>query len=93
MEDEAISLGSKPRCQSCGMPLGEENYGTERDGTTAHSYCSLCYESGEFVEPELTLEGMLERSINHMTTELGMTEDEADHLAHAVIPNLLRWRD
>ena len=29
-------------CQSCGMPMQEEQYGTNRDGSKNHTYCCYC---------------------------------------------------
>ena len=31
-------------CQSCGMMLSPEQYGTEADGTPTEHYCKWCYE-------------------------------------------------
>ena len=43
------------QCQSCGMPFKgkTENYGTEQDGSKSPKYCSLCYEDGKFLSPEI----------------------------------------
>ena len=46
-------------CQSCGMPLKEENnLGTEKDGTLSTKYCNYCYQMGEYTEPNLSLKEM-----------------------------------
>lgn len=37
-------------CQSCGMPMQENQYGTEKDGSTNDKYCCYCYKDGEFVQ-------------------------------------------
>ena len=34
-------------CQSCGMPMQEEQYGTNKDGSKNESYC---YKDGEFAQ-------------------------------------------
>lgn len=75
------------------MPFGNGNYGTERDGTASREFCMLCHQNGEFTEPDLTLEEMVEKSMRHMTSKLGMPEEEASRLAGNVIPSLARWRE
>lgn len=82
------------RCQSCGMPLSAEfaNLGTESDGSSSEIYCTICYEDGEFTMPDLTLEDMIQLSIDHMTNELAIEHDAAERLARGTIPGLLRWR-
>lgn len=84
-------MTERPRCQSCGLPIGEGFYGTKADGSDACEYCTLCYRSGAFVEPDLSLDEMISRSIAHMTSKLGFTDAKAYDLAHAVIPKLSRW--
>jgi hypothetical protein len=83
------------------MPLGEfqaedgatvKNFGTDADGFPVSHYCFMCYRNGAFVEPELTLAQMIERSVDHMTSDQQMNEDDARHLANDVIPGLKRWQ-
>ena len=52
-----------PYCQSCGMPLSkdEKGGGTEADGTKSAEYCSHCYVEGEFTEPSLTANQMVDK--------------------------------
>ncbi len=50
-------------CQSCAIPLTESNLGTEADGSKSQEYCNLCYDNGEFREPNLTYDDMLERGL------------------------------
>ncbi len=35
-------------CQSCGMPMQEEQYGTNQDGSRNEKYCCYCYKDGGF---------------------------------------------
>ena len=37
-------------CQSCGMPLTDENRGTNADGSNSEDYCVYCYKKGEFTQ-------------------------------------------
>lgn len=80
------------RCQSCGMPLGQGFFAIEESGSWNPDYCRFCYKFGVFVEPELTMAEMVNRSISHMTRILGKDEIEARRLAEEVIPTLKRWK-
>ncbi len=87
-------MDSKVRCQSCGMPIGDEqaNDGTAADGSSEKTFCVFCYKDGDFTRPDLTLEQMIQLSIEHMTRELRMPEERAEELARSVIPSLGRWK-
>ena len=73
------------------MPLGVGFFGTEADGSFSQEYCKLCYHNGAFVEPDMTLDRMLMRSIAYMTDELGYSDQKARRSAEGVIPFLKRW--
>lgn len=48
-------------CQSCAMPMNKDK------GTNELSkYCSLCYDNGKFVHPDITLNEMKELVIDKM---------------------------
>lgn len=50
-------------CQSCGKKFSSMvNKGTNSDGTKNHAFCVSCFDKGEFVEPDLTVEEFLKRS-------------------------------
>lgn len=76
------------------MPLTEEfkNFGTENDGSPASEYCMFCYQNGSFTNPDQTVEGMVQSSIDFMTTNLGFTEEQASQMSNEVIPGLKRWQ-
>jgi hypothetical protein len=80
------------RCQSCGMPLTPEFFGTNANGTPNADYCKFCYVNGAFVEPDLTLDAMIKKSVRQMMDELKFEEERAEVMANAVIPSLKRWR-
>ena len=80
------------RCQSCGMPLGEGFYGTNADGSRQSEYCKFCFASGAFADPSLTVERMIQRSVDHMKRELGFDQEKSEQLARSAIPNLARWK-
>ncbi len=93
----------KPRCQSCGIPLGEfrdpktnketNNFGTEANGSRAEEWCRFCYHKGAFTKSDITLDDMMKLSIDNMVTDLGMPEERAIRLANEIIPRLKRWRE
>ena len=78
-------------CQSCGMPLREELYGTNSDGSKTETYCKYCFQNGVF-SFEGTMEEMIEACIPHMATEeTGMSPEQARTLLCEVLPTLKRW--
>lgn len=90
--NEREEMNNTLRCQSCGMPLGEGFFGTASNGTYTEEYCKLCFRDGNFLEPDLTLSEMMNRSITHMTQQLAMPVVQATTLAEQTIPQLKRWK-
>lgn len=86
-------MTEKTRCQSCGMPIdaGFQNLGTEADGSPASEYCMFCYKDGAFSNPELTVDEMVESSIDFMTANLGFDPEQAKAMSNDVIRGLKRW--
>lgn len=83
----------KNYCQSCGMPMTEENhFGTNSDGGKNSDYCSYCYQNGTFTQ-ELTMDEMIEFCAKH-TEEWGMkiSREEATLQMKEYFPKLKRWR-
>lgn len=81
-----------PTCQSCGMPIfsGEEA-GTEKDGTESSSYCVHCYQKGEFTEPDLSHEEMIQKGIPIMTRKFGLKPEKAEEMIRTFTSALSRW--
>ncbi|MDF2570017.1 MAG: transcriptional regulator [Sporomusa sp.] len=78
-------------CQSCGMPLNDQELlGTESSGAKTEEYCMYCYEGGQFKQPDLTIEGMIETCVPHMKGH-GLTEAAARKLLRDHLPKLKRW--
>ena len=48
-------------CNSCGKPIGKKDYGTNEDCSPNMDYCIECFENGEFTEPDITLNEMMEK--------------------------------
>ncbi len=84
-------MDDKLRCQSCGMPLATESFGTNADGSTVSEFCKFCFAGGEFTNPNQTLAEMIQSSIENMTADLNMPIERATELANSFIPTLRRW--
>ena len=89
-----MEMPKGPFCQSCGMPLNKpEDFGTDEKGFYINDYCQDCYKNGEFSEPEITKEQMIEKVSPMIAEKMGMSGEEAKKIAGEVIPNLKRWSD
>ncbi len=65
-------------CQSCGMPMTEEqHFGKNQDGSKNEDYCLYCFKEGAFTKDE-TMEEMIESCIPHcLGGDPWHSEDEA----------------
>lgn len=77
------------QCQSCGMPLKDNNNGTEKDGSQSEKYCNLCYKNGEFID-DVNLEGM-KIIIDNALKEKGWIKP-LRWFALMQLPSLERWK-
>ena len=78
-------------CQSCAMPLsGEEEKGTNDDGSKSEEYCTYCYQNGQFTE-DLTLEEAINKSGDYAEMA-GMTKEQAMEYSRKIFPTLKRWQ-
>lgn len=80
------------RCQSCGMELSIHNFGTNASGSMNFDYCKYCFLMGVFLEPEITLPQMIEKTARLMTDD-DTTFKEARGEIEKIIPELKRWRN
>lgn len=82
------------QCQSCGMPLQSkkagDGRGSESDGTKSEIWCSLCYEGGEFINPNTTLDEM-KQIVENALKEQGSGRIMR-WLARKQLPSLARWK-
>lgn len=83
-------MGMAKLCQSCSMPLGSANRGTEDDGSLSELYCTLCYENGHFRQPDMTVTQMQEQVINILRQK--HWPGFLARLSARRIPTLERWR-
>jgi hypothetical protein len=79
-------------CQSCGMPLSADLYGSNSDGSPNDEYCKYCYVDGNFTMPEATMSEMIEICVPFMV-EQGMTEEDACKMMEELLPTLKRWKE
>ena len=75
------------------MPMEKPaDFGTEASGVQSQEYCVFCYSNGNFIEPEITLEQMIDKTSRMMAKAMNVSEDEARAIAKVSIPNLKRWK-
>jgi len=82
-------------CQSCGMPLGDEYFGTNADGSPSHEYCTYCFKDGAFTSDE-TMDEMIEHNLEYLeefNKDAGtkMSREEAREQMRQYFPTLKRW--
>lgn len=80
-------------CQSCGLPIEDDRFGPNPDGTQSEDYCIRCYEDGEFNEPTIQMEDMIERSARKMAEDMQISEDDAKRKLEKLFPTLKRWTE
>lgn len=84
-------------CQSCGMPLTDENRGTNADGSRSEDYCTYCYQSGKFTQ-DFTMNQMVEfclQFLDQMNAHTGqkLTPLQAKEQMLQYFPHLKRWKE
>ena len=79
-------------CQSCAMPMGDDDFGTEKDGSKSEDYCKYCYQNGEFTS-DVTMEEMIDFCVPKTAEATGMSEEEARKMSEEFFPKLKRWMD
>ncbi len=83
-------------CQSCGMPLTEEYFGTNADGSKNAEYCIYCFKDGAFTS-DVTMDEMIEHNLKYLDEFNGVggtnfTPDEARAEMRKFFPQLKRWK-
>ncbi len=83
-------MEDKTRCQSCGMPINASfgNLGTNTDASPSDEFCKFCFQNGEFTDPSLTLDDMIQISVDFMTGSLSFTPEAAAKMSNDVIPTI-----
>lgn len=81
-------------CQSCGYPMKKDRQGggTEADGSLNTTYCSMCYQGGEFLTPpEIDSAKKMQKFCIQQMKKTGMNGFMA-WMATRGIPRLERWK-
>lgn len=84
-------------CQSCGMPLDDENKCTEADGSISEDYCVYCYKDGKFTQ-DMTMEQMIDfcaqftDEINKQSGQ-NLTVEQSKDMMRQFFPHLKRWKN
>ena len=83
-------------CQSCGMPLTDEVFGTNANGSKNEEYCMYCYKDGKFTQ-DCTMDEMIEHCAQFVGdfnegSGLKLTQEEAIGQMKMYFPHLKRWR-
>lgn len=79
-------------CQSCGMPMQEEQYGTNQDGSRNEKYCCYCFKDGAFAQ-DCSLEEMIDFCAPfEVEGGRAKTLEEAKGMLREYFPTLERWR-
>lgn len=92
LDEPIVHLLDMPEhlCESCGMILTPDDYGTNAAGREDEHFCKWCYEQGAYTY-ETTMEAMIEDCAPRLAENTGITRDEAVSLMGAVLPHLKRW--
>ncbi len=83
-------------CQSCGMPLTQDNLGTEANGDRSEEYCCYCYKNGAFLN-DLNMSQMIEfcaQFTDQINQQAGwnLTPQQAKAQMRQYFPTLKRWK-
>jgi len=78
-------------CQSCSMPMKDrKDYGTNADKSQSCDYCCYCYREGKFLNTTITLEQMINKTVEIMKKK-NFPQSVIDQVK-ALIPTLKRWK-
>jgi len=78
-------------CQSCAMPMKEEQYGSLKDGAKTNEYCHYCMKDGNFTT-EQTLDEAIEGNIQFWLADCNNDPEQARKRIREVFTTLKRWK-
>ncbi len=79
-------------CQSCAMPITEDIFGTNADGSKNPEYCKHCYQDGKYTM-ECTMQEMIDFCAPYMAeADPNLTPEKAKEQMQAFFPKLKRWQ-
>lgn len=80
------------RCQCCSRPMRvKEDYGTSADATPSTDYCDCCLVEGRWVEPDVTMQELIDRCVQIWVDHDIANEVEARTYFEQLFPTLMRW--
>lgn len=83
---------SSPSCQSCGVIIkNAQDFGRTATGVIEVNYCKFCYQNGQFTEPDITLEEMIEKVARNMSEQRRVPIEQAREAVKTSLPKLKRW--
>jgi len=93
-KDYNSGLNSKNICQSCGMPMKqEEDHGIDDFGGWSEDYCKFCFQNGKFTDEGINLQGKIDKLVGISVSQLGMSEELARGMAEKKLTELKRWKN
>lgn len=78
-------------CQSCGMPMQQDDLGTNVDGSVNQDYCKYCYTNGEFID-KVSMDEYI-KMCSQFGSQAGMTNKEMEMFCRKLFPTLKRWKN
>jgi hypothetical protein len=82
-----------PSCQSCGVPIKHPTeFGKSASGAKSIKYCGYCYDKGEFTDPDIPVEGMIEKVASALAQKERISTEEAEGKVGGIIKSLDRWK-
>ena len=73
------------------MPMTEELYGSNKDGSKNEDYCIYCYENGEFTA-DISMEEMIDFCVPKTVENTDMDEKTVRKMLNETFPQLKRWK-
>ncbi len=82
-----------PSCQSCGIQIKHSSeFGTTSTGVISTEYCGYCFQNGNFTEPDITMEGMIEKLSKTLSEKERIDTEQAREKVGSLLPGLTRWQ-
>lgn len=90
--DDLLNVERNKICQCCTYPLNNfHELGTNEDGTLSTDYCIYCYKDGNWVQPDYTVQDVIDYTVPFMTSP-SMSAEEARKYLEQLVPTLKRWK-